>query len=1334
KAESPVSSPRKAESPASSPRKAESPASSPRKAESPVSSPRKAESPASSPRKAESPASSPRMMTRVAVTPKSVRRRLATPTKTLTVQKSPADTTGNSLVKSPRGAKRKASLIPQPHISKKIRMGAATPKSERKTRTPKSKTPANPKKSFADALKKGLMTNGIPASRAERTKQVVPRARIARSKRKSTTGAAKMPENMFSTEVPKSFEFGKMTMGHANSPAPIFIHKKTSKTPKLFRKGRKGLLKAGSIGGSSSTGYNENLEGLDVLMASPEVQGEKHVAVELMKSLSESPTTPARMNHIPQSTSRRSLSRISTSTSFTNMTNFDFSSVETPNVTEDKFISPLATPVISSKTPERLLRSGKSMVLSPEVLQLDSDATTFDFENAQTPEVSQVDFVSPVSTRSNHSSPKTNEENSNSVPEAKRLLRTPRAAASTPKVDYRELSGITTIYETPCDNDSVDAEAIAEDGMQLGTQRPLSESPKANYTDVIGVRKLMKTAKAAVPRHQAEDAHILGIRKILRTPKPLTESPKADYTHVSGIKKLLKTPNVTSDTPKPDYTDVAGVRKLMKTPKVSVMKHKVDDSHITGIRKILRTPGLSPESPKADYTNVAGVKGIMKTPKATSPPPVTADYTNVAGMKRLLRTPNHTNELEPICDYTEIQGLQKLFRSPRRNPENQEIFADYCEPGGLKKLLTTPRQREASPLSDYTNVAGAKKLLVTPHTPVNSPEADYTNVHGIRALMRTPKVLNKSLEVDFEGLDQLLKTPLSDHTNMVISKVVELVQQSSTPGSGRKLRSSPKVITPATSSPSENIPPAGVKEIMDVINKEIEGGDITPRRSKRNAKVDVQETNIPVRRGRSRKGVDKNTDSSPNHIAACVLELIEASPVVPKRSLRSKKDVRLSDENPVTKKKSGKSRKISKEETQDMDMINKAGPVQVQDESTIDIESMEESSKIKEVTEDGLPDLLPTRTRNRRQAKSQSRKRIQTKTDVVKKSTKQALLVVPETVRSVSLDKTQDDEGGELMPEASASTQERRNPVDSLPQDEETKVEIPIRSSRGRRKAVVVSNSSTKVQLKCDDNTEAVKVDSGIILETPEPTAPKMRKTRARGGVKKTEVGSRAEQAPEEDRVSVRSRRRKAVTELEILSTKGELDNNKRSPSPQDKNKSTSGSSDEQGVRTTRRGRTRGHKILEEPVPELPLTRRKRVVKSNAQTTQEVVVALDIVQEEIDLASKDTESDDKTTLEEIVKSSSKANKNKSQKNEDNGHEVTEHKTSSKNDNTPVETPKRKRRAVVTTDEVDTTPITRSRRKLMEKESELETTPVTRSRLKNTKPVAVTEMRRTRSRK
>ncbi|KAK4294921.1 hypothetical protein Pmani_032491 [Petrolisthes manimaculis] len=763
---------------------------------------------------------------------------------------------------SPRGKKRKAEDTPLKKPIKKMKLAPATPATKKsgpstssvtKDKTPKKtpgktpnktpgrttkktpgkttkktpgKTPKRP--SFADVLKKGLMKRGVAFSRSQRThNQVLERARLARATRTGnknptvTAGKAATALTKFEKEVPKTFKFGETsTTGHANSPASIFIGKKMSKTPRVFKRGRKTPLRSKTTGGVA--GNEANFEGLAKLMATPGVvksetilkmttpkatRGSETMEVEEDNATEEKEDTDGaspKLRWSPRTPSTTSFIS-TTSTTATNFTNFDFSAIKTPDITEDRFISPLVTPrPPSSAIPERIsprgCRGSPLLPTSPEDVPIEEDATTFDFENVHTPDVSQDAFVSPDSAMKpkmrrslrtfTHGLMNLREEKEKELesPSSKSAKKTPKmnlVSASTPKPgssgtngDLHQQSssesiiGMRNLFETITDEEELEEEQADQtinnvsNNSKVVTRSSWTPTEGGDYTDVLGVR----TTRSDPCTPEADYTQVAGIQKLMKTPKPVAESsPSADYTQVSGVQKLLKTPKTTLQTPEADYTQVTGVKKLMTTPKNTPKVPEADYTQVVGVHKLMTTPRrATSSSPEADYTQVEGVRKLMKTPRVTPQTPV-ADYTQVAGIKKLLKTPeSNVVSTSPIADYTQVAGVKALLKTPKTTPETPE--ADYTQVAGVKKLMQTPKLPVPEREADDTHLMGVRKVLRTPKPAEESPKADYTNVAGLRKLMRTPQTTEdppQSLpSPDYSGIQSLMRTPKSPSANL----------------------------------------------------------------------------------------------------------------------------------------------------------------------------------------------------------------------------------------------------------------------------------------------------------------------------------------------------------------------------------------------------------------------------------------------------------------------------------------------------------------------------------------------------------------------------------------
>lgn len=316
-------------------------------------------------------------------------------------------------------------------------------------------------------------------------------------------------------------------------------------------------------------------------------------------------------------------------------------------------------------------------------------------------------------------------------------------------------------------------------------------------------------------------------RRGRRAAAPKTPStPKADYRDVSGVKRLLKTPKAAPDTPKADYSDVEGVDLLMKTPKPKdpvsqtieeekpeaipeAVPEKVEestaessqessetketigesseesttvDSHVsqvqlpiedeTQVEKETTRRGRRPataaaaktNTPKADYREVSGVKRLLRTPKAALATPK-ADYSDVEGIDLLMKTPKVSDEIVEAVREESTDIIESTPGSSVEAPETTELVekedavvsAQVKEPQptqeeeteevDAKKEVAAPRRgrkpaaaaKTNTPKADYRDVKGVKRLLKTPTAATSTPQADDSDVEDVDVLRKTPQ-------------------------------------------------------------------------------------------------------------------------------------------------------------------------------------------------------------------------------------------------------------------------------------------------------------------------------------------------------------------------------------------------------------------------------------------------------------------------------------------------------------------------------------------------------------------------------------------------------------------
>ena len=123
--------------------------------------------------------------------------------------------------------------------------------------------------------------------------------------------------------------------------------------------------------------------------------------------------------------------------------------------------------------------------------------------------------------------------------------------------------------------------------------------------------------------------------KLLRPETASRRSPVPDYTNVTGLRALMRTPGAKRATPTADYTNVKGVKRLMASPK-GRKSPKNDYTDLRGVKSLMRTPKApAKKSPTADYSNVQGLKNLVATPRTPFNSPV-ANYTEVSRLRLIL--------------------------------------------------------------------------------------------------------------------------------------------------------------------------------------------------------------------------------------------------------------------------------------------------------------------------------------------------------------------------------------------------------------------------------------------------------------------------------------------------------------------------------------------------------------------------------------------------------------------------------------------------------------------------------------------------------------------------
>ena len=248
----------------------------------------------------------------------------------------------------------------------------------------------------------------------------------------------------------------------------------------------------------------------------------------------------------------------------------------------------------------------------------------------------------------------------------------------------------------------------------------------------------------------ADYTNVAGIRKLLKTPGPPPKSPMNDLTNVAGVKGLMKTPRAQAG-PKNDLSDVKGVKQMMATPKTH-KQQKDDLTDVQGVKKLMATPKMQKE-PKNDLTNVQGVKKMMATPKTQKGPK--NDLRNVAGVKKLMATPKLTKG--PRNELDDLRGVKNLVGTPKTNKGPRNELDDLR---GVKEVLGTPKPPPNTPVNNLSDLRGVKQLVGTPRQQKEAANV-LEDLRGVKSLLKTPKAVSTVEEavVDFTGVADLVATP-----------------------------------------------------------------------------------------------------------------------------------------------------------------------------------------------------------------------------------------------------------------------------------------------------------------------------------------------------------------------------------------------------------------------------------------------------------------------------------------------------------------------------------------------------------------------------------------------
>lgn len=443
-------------------------------------------------------------------------------------------------------------------------------------------------------------------------------------------------------------------------------------------------------------------------------------------------------------------------------------------------------------------------------------------------------------------------------------MKASKAKDSFPQQDVDDSDKITKIIVEPS------AETI-EEAVTVNVAVAVHEENEMNEEET----KESEFKKDVAPRR--------GRRAAVKT---LT-TPKADYRDVSGVKRLLKTPKATPESPEADYTDVEGVDLLMKTPKVKESEAPIEEvvhevvsdeiveesppvealessETIETVKPDDSTPVVPPvdqiqppavedpeiekeatpprrgrratataktNTPKADYTNVSGVKRLLKTPRAAPETPK-ADYSNVEGVDLLMKTPK-VNDAEPVVEKVEDVAVESTGVVEKEDPV---VVAQVDEPAKEEdtEQVAAPRRGRKTVQTPKTDVSGVEMPLKT--TKVASPQSTVDEID--LTITESDEEVN-IIAVETSPVNQSTVKTLTE--NVDGPKEPEVEKEVTPPRRGRRATPATKMTTPKPAgrskrkpSESDSIPESDGTSELPTDQSPVEPAN-TPKRSRRGA-------------------------------------------------------------------------------------------------------------------------------------------------------------------------------------------------------------------------------------------------------------------------------------------------------------------------------------------------------------------------------------------------------------------------------------------------------------------------------------------------------------------
>lgn len=366
------------------------------------------------------------------------------------------------------------------------------------------------------------------------------------------------------------------------------------------------------------------------------------------------------------------------------------------------------------------------------------------------------------------------------------------------------------------------------------SKKPPAMDDSNSTLDMEGIQQMLTTPNASVA----------SVSQKTRSTRNSTV-PLDTTVQLEGVQQLLKTPaasvskkrssvsnsNVMNETDIDTTLDMEGLPLILATPKANEasMSHKTRNTRhstaplnstmkLEGVQKLLQTPVAARILPN-DSHNLDGVEQLLKTPATT------------AGMS--MRSSTTSKMLDSIVNFSVVNQTVDTLTASISN----ELF----ETSETESNCITPAKMEDTATANADEVILSVKQLDTPASSMNrstknSTASESFDFEGVHQLLKTPITVRKSprssllASPNLTGVQQLMATPVSSppvssKKSPAVPKtpgavnldgVQQLFKTPGAPLTGRKtLRSSTIANTPhALASPNNSTSLEGVHQLL----------------------------------------------------------------------------------------------------------------------------------------------------------------------------------------------------------------------------------------------------------------------------------------------------------------------------------------------------------------------------------------------------------------------------------------------------------------------------------------------------------------------------------------